>query len=371
MVAEHLHTSKAIAHVFRWAKVYLHDDKKSRQTARQLLMFFCIRRRSWNWLLFDKLSTTVRRIIWMFLLLVSRHSNKYLMKLFPWQLLELIPRPARACQDPPMYLRLRMGRQIGKTTPLPTTVMSYGKNKLRPEYWFSIPKNKWEKFQTNKKWAIFDRNELNLGGIWSFWSEITNFMLADRLIENFVFADRLFEYFLTFLNFSQGGWALQIPQLLGLSHLRWFGRRGAQDSRLRINPTRHRMGEQSNFQQGKKNKKKSPQITLVRSLIDWLIDFRTAPTSVTRSANTRENRGRWVDESCRASVILNRRIFLCPPKSIDRWNVLDEKCFLNEILFFYLFFRFGFLIIPRKSPLRISSGVDPNLTRRVAGLNFA
>lgn len=66
----------------------------------------------------------------------------------PWisslQILELIPRPARACQDPPMYLRLRMGRQIGKTTPLPTTVMSYGKNKLRPEYWFSIPKNKWD-----------------------------------------------------------------------------------------------------------------------------------------------------------------------------------------------------------------------------------
>lgn len=56
---------------------------------------------------------------------------------------ELIPRPARACQDPPMYLRLRMGRQLGKSTPLPTTVMSYGKNKLRPEYWFSIPKNKY------------------------------------------------------------------------------------------------------------------------------------------------------------------------------------------------------------------------------------
>ncbi|XP_058450758.1 oxidation resistance protein 1 isoform X19 [Malaya genurostris] len=55
---------------------------------------------------------------------------------------KLIPRPARACPDPPMYLRLRMGLKIGKTTPLPTTVMSYGKNKLRPEYWFSIPKNK-------------------------------------------------------------------------------------------------------------------------------------------------------------------------------------------------------------------------------------
>ncbi|XP_070509947.1 nuclear receptor coactivator 7 isoform X8 [Chironomus tepperi] len=55
---------------------------------------------------------------------------------------KLIPRPARACQDPPMYLRLRMGRPAGKPSPLPTTVMSYGKNKLRPEYWFSIPKNK-------------------------------------------------------------------------------------------------------------------------------------------------------------------------------------------------------------------------------------
>lgn len=35
-----------------------------------------------------------------------------------------------------------MGRLIGKAPPLPTSVMSYGKNKLRPEYWFSIPKNR-------------------------------------------------------------------------------------------------------------------------------------------------------------------------------------------------------------------------------------
>lgn len=55
---------------------------------------------------------------------------------------ELIPRPARACPDPPLYLRLRMGRPIGKSIPLPTSVMSYGKNKLRPEFWFSIPKNR-------------------------------------------------------------------------------------------------------------------------------------------------------------------------------------------------------------------------------------
>lgn len=57
-------------------------------------------------------------------------------------LAELIPRPARACQDPPLYLRLRMGRPVGKSIPLPTSVMSYGKNKLRPEFWFSIPKNR-------------------------------------------------------------------------------------------------------------------------------------------------------------------------------------------------------------------------------------
>ena len=36
-----------------------------------------------------------------------------------------------------------MGRPIGKTMPLPSNVvMSYGKNKLRPEFWFSIPKNR-------------------------------------------------------------------------------------------------------------------------------------------------------------------------------------------------------------------------------------
>lgn len=56
--------------------------------------------------------------------------------------LELIPRPARACQDPPLYLRLRMGRPIGKAMPLPTAVMSYGKNKLKTEFIFSIPKNR-------------------------------------------------------------------------------------------------------------------------------------------------------------------------------------------------------------------------------------
>lgn len=35
-----------------------------------------------------------------------------------------------------------MGRPIGKAMPLPTSVMSYGKNKLKTEFIFSIPKNR-------------------------------------------------------------------------------------------------------------------------------------------------------------------------------------------------------------------------------------
>lgn len=35
-----------------------------------------------------------------------------------------------------------MGKPNGKSMPLPSYVMSYGKNKLRPEFWFSIPKNR-------------------------------------------------------------------------------------------------------------------------------------------------------------------------------------------------------------------------------------
>ncbi|XP_024947385.1 oxidation resistance protein 1 isoform X10 [Cephus cinctus] len=56
--------------------------------------------------------------------------------------LELIPRPARSCEDPPLYLRLRTGRPKGKKIPRSTPIMSYGKKKLRPEYWFSVPRNR-------------------------------------------------------------------------------------------------------------------------------------------------------------------------------------------------------------------------------------
>uniref|UniRef100_A0A8D8TXH8 Oxidation resistance protein 1 n=1 Tax=Cacopsylla melanoneura TaxID=428564 RepID=A0A8D8TXH8_9HEMI len=56
--------------------------------------------------------------------------------------LELIPRPARSCDDPPLYLRLRMGKPKNRAISRSTPIMSYGKKKMRPEYWFSVPRNR-------------------------------------------------------------------------------------------------------------------------------------------------------------------------------------------------------------------------------------
>ncbi|XP_077288784.1 TLD domain-containing protein mustard isoform X10 [Arctopsyche grandis] len=55
---------------------------------------------------------------------------------------KLIPRPARSCDDPPLYLRLRMGRPANKAVPRSTPLMSYGRKRMRPEYWFSVPRNR-------------------------------------------------------------------------------------------------------------------------------------------------------------------------------------------------------------------------------------
>ncbi|XP_059486353.1 nuclear receptor coactivator 7 isoform X2 [Neocloeon triangulifer] len=55
---------------------------------------------------------------------------------------KLIPRPARPSEDPPMYLRLLMGKPINKRVSKSTPIMSYGKKKMRPEYWFSVPRNR-------------------------------------------------------------------------------------------------------------------------------------------------------------------------------------------------------------------------------------
>lgn len=74
----------------------------------------------------------------------------------------MIPRPARACADPPLYLRLRMGKPAGKPIPSPTNIVSYGKNKLRPEFWFSIPKNRTDElYRFLNTWVPHLYGELN------------------------------------------------------------------------------------------------------------------------------------------------------------------------------------------------------------------
>lgn len=58
-------------------------------------------------------------------------------------LTELIPRPVHTFEEPPpLYLRLRMGKPKDKKIPKSTPIMSYGKKKMRPEYWFSVPRNR-------------------------------------------------------------------------------------------------------------------------------------------------------------------------------------------------------------------------------------
>lgn len=55
---------------------------------------------------------------------------------------KLIPRPARPSDDPPLYLRLRMGKPIGRPLPRTTPLMSYGHKRMKPEYWFGVPRNR-------------------------------------------------------------------------------------------------------------------------------------------------------------------------------------------------------------------------------------
>ncbi|CAH0556672.1 unnamed protein product [Brassicogethes aeneus] len=75
---------------------------------------------------------------------------------------KLIPRPARSCEDPPLYLRLRMGKPMNKPIPKSTALMSYGKKKMRPEYWFSVPKNRVDElFKFIQGWVPHLYGELN------------------------------------------------------------------------------------------------------------------------------------------------------------------------------------------------------------------
>lgn len=88
---------------------------------------------------------------YLFLLIVSTkyiifyklHYIILLIVIYIFFKLELIPRPVHTFEEPaPLYLRLRMGKPKDKKIPKSTPIMSYGKKKMRPEYWFSVPRNR-------------------------------------------------------------------------------------------------------------------------------------------------------------------------------------------------------------------------------------
>lgn len=55
-----------------------------------------------------------------------------------------------------------MGKPVGKPIPSPTNIVSYGKNKLRPEFWFSIPKNRTDElYRFLNTWVPHLYGELN------------------------------------------------------------------------------------------------------------------------------------------------------------------------------------------------------------------
>ncbi|KAK3087028.1 hypothetical protein FSP39_000610 [Pinctada imbricata] len=55
---------------------------------------------------------------------------------------KLIPRPATTFEDPPLYLCLRLGKPINKNVSQTAPIQAYSKKKKKPEYWFSIPRDK-------------------------------------------------------------------------------------------------------------------------------------------------------------------------------------------------------------------------------------
>lgn len=55
-----------------------------------------------------------------------------------------------------------MGKPIDKPIPRSTPLMSYGKKRMRPEYWFSVPKNKVDElFNFVQAWVPYLYGELN------------------------------------------------------------------------------------------------------------------------------------------------------------------------------------------------------------------
>nr|XP_022295152.1 oxidation resistance protein 1-like isoform X3 [Crassostrea virginica] len=55
---------------------------------------------------------------------------------------KLIPRPAMGVEDPPLYLCLHLGKPLNKSVSDTAPIQAYNKKKKKPEYWFSIPREK-------------------------------------------------------------------------------------------------------------------------------------------------------------------------------------------------------------------------------------
>lgn len=55
---------------------------------------------------------------------------------------KLIPRPAVAAEDPPLYLCLHLGKPLNKSVSGTAPIQAFSKMKKKPEYWFSIPREK-------------------------------------------------------------------------------------------------------------------------------------------------------------------------------------------------------------------------------------
>ncbi|XP_071142987.1 oxidation resistance protein 1-like isoform X1 [Mytilus edulis] len=55
---------------------------------------------------------------------------------------KLIPKPAVSYEDPPLYLCIRLGKPIRGEISQTCPIAAYSKQKKKPEYWFSIPREK-------------------------------------------------------------------------------------------------------------------------------------------------------------------------------------------------------------------------------------
>ncbi|EEC15534.1 nucleolar protein c7c, putative, partial [Ixodes scapularis] len=64
---------------------------------------------------------------------------------------KLVPRPAQSSEAPLLYLCLRMGKPLHKR--LPRSASTRGKYRLRPQYWFGIPRTRSVLYYFLERWA--------------------------------------------------------------------------------------------------------------------------------------------------------------------------------------------------------------------------